>query len=79
VKRIQIRFISLISEKNFKAKRAHPRLHISKDAENYGEEDQSLRWANAERFGRKEAKYYPFGDGEITKWRRVRVPSPSVC
>jgi hypothetical protein len=37
---------------------------MSKDAEEYGEEDQPLRWPDVARFWRKERKYHLFGDGE---------------
>jgi hypothetical protein len=37
---------------------------MSKDAEEYGEEDQPLRWARCCNILEKRGEYHLFGDGE---------------
>ncbi len=54
--------------------------HVSNDAEEYGEEDQPLRWARIlKNFEKNEKISSVWRWGEVTRWRWVGVPPPGVC
>jgi hypothetical protein len=53
---------------------------MSKNVEEYGEEDQPLRWARYCKILEKREKISSvWRRGEITQWQQVGVPLPVVC